>query len=255
MVRVLRTGQAMSIAPLQMDWYWWTGLKCCSCKWTRRIITEYWQKRRKHQQALRASRFYQLFTYLFCHSFIRSPLEYPHWEWQSVAYHLTADGDLVGSDLKVPPDWFCPHSGAWWISPTLFSVYVFSAYPYLPSRQSHWWGLRSGGGHWPWPGCRRQETLVWPARWDADPVGLCLALRVPLQLLLMYSLTSVWRRRISIMRRISQKWLSLHKERGNWVQINGEVFFFLFFLSWRIEGSCFFFCFFSLTALLWCCSL
>lgn len=115
-------------SPLQMDWYWWTGLKGCSCKWMQRIITNE-KKRKKQRRGRGESRFCQLFTSPpFFSAIVSASLR-----WEQ-AYHLTADGDLVRSDLKVPPDWFCPHSREWWIGLIASRCLCVPLYHYLPGQ-------------------------------------------------------------------------------------------------------------------------
>lgn len=118
-------------SPLQMDWYWLTGLKGCSCKWMQRIIS--WRLLlRKGEETVKKAAGQADFTSC-SHTFFLWPLcqqvsivIYTE-NRPSAACHLTAEGDLVRSDLKVPPDWFCPHSGEWWIKLAYLpvSIYVF----------------------------------------------------------------------------------------------------------------------------------
>jgi len=147
-----------------MDSYWWTGLKGCSRKWTKRIISRPFsiESRGRNSNKPRIVRAdptscsHAFFSPLFQRVVVVTHTEIG----PSAVYHLTANGDLVQSDLKVPPDWFCPHSGEWWISPR-------RCIPCLAARQSHWWGLRGGTGLD--PAADDGRPLVWPVRWDDDP--------------------------------------------------------------------------------------
>lgn len=118
MMRVLHTGQTMSIAPLQMGWYWWTGLKGCSCKWTQRITIHCLVLKREAESptSLQGEQTLPAVHMPFAPLFQQVSILTHIVKRPSAAYHLTAHGNLDWSDLKVHPDWSCPHSGEWWIS-------------------------------------------------------------------------------------------------------------------------------------------
>lgn len=97
-------------SPLQMDWYWWTGLKGCSCKWMQRIITNE-KKRKKQRRGRGESRFCQLFMsplFFFRHCFSESALRTglsPDSRWWFSSEWSEGPSWLILSSFKRVMDW------------------------------------------------------------------------------------------------------------------------------------------------------